>query len=222
MLQTESSPVMIEFHCPHCAKLFRIPAEHAGRTARCKACQGSMIVPAPPAPEPLPQPQSAPLNSKMPMRTRRLITDAQLMADTFKSSTIIRIVQTEGDPPEVYRIEFRVRSLEPTKDPEKPAPRVVHLAEIQLTSDYPRMAPKCKMLTPTFHPNIDPTHICVGDHWSAGERLVDLVVRIGEMLAYQAYNIKSPLDAHAAMWADLNVDRLPTDPRTIRPAELEA
>jgi ubiquitin-protein ligase len=78
------------------------------------------------------------------------------------------------------------------------------------------------MLTPTYHPNNDPTHNCVGDHWSAGERLVDLVVRVGEMLAYQAYNIKSPLDAHAAMWADLNVNRLPTDPRTIRPAELDA
>ena len=60
----------------------------------------------------------------------------------------------------------------------------------------------------------------VGDHWTAGERLVDLVVRIGEMLAYQAYNIRSPLDARAAMWADLNPDKLPTDPKTIRPAEL--
>jgi ubiquitin-protein ligase len=77
------------------------------------------------------------------------------------------------------------------------------------------------MLTPVYHPNIDPSHVCVGDHWTAGERLVDLVVRIGEMLAYQAYNIRSPLDAHAAMWADLNPDKLPTDSRTIRPAEME-
>jgi hypothetical protein len=50
---------------------------------------------------------------------------------------------------------------------------------------------------------------------------VDLIVRIGEMLAYQAYNIKSPLDAHAAMWADLNAEKLPMDARTIRPAELD-
>ena len=221
MLQTDPNTSMIEFHCPHCAKLFRIPDQYAGRVAKCKACGGSLTVPTPPPPPAPPPPEASP-NLKMPLRLRRLAADAQHMADTFRKSTIIRIVQTEGDPPEVYRIEFRVRSLEPTKDPEKPAPRVVHLAEIQLTSDYPRMSPKCKMLTPTFHPNIDPTHICVGDHWSAGERLVDLVVRIGEMLAYQAYNIKSPLDAHAAMWADLNVDRLPTDPRTIRPAELDA
>jgi ubiquitin-protein ligase len=127
----------------------------------------------------------------------------------------------EGNPPDLYRIEYHVESLQPTDDPEHPSPRNVHQVEIQLTADYPRMSPQCKMLTPVYHPNIDPSHICVGDHWAAGERLVDLIVRIGEMLAYQAYNIKSPLDAHAAMWADLNGEKLPTDSRTIRPAEME-
>jgi len=76
------------------------------------------------------------------------------------------------------------------------------------------------MLTPIFHPNIDPSTICVGDHWAAGERLADLVVRIGELIAYQAYNIKSPLDAEAAMWADLHAKELPTDSRNLHPAEL--
>ena len=101
----------------------------------------------------------------------------------------------------------------------KPKPRDSHMVEIQLTSDYPRLAPKCKMLTPIFHPNIDPTTICIGDHWAAGERLADLVVRIGEMIAYQAYNIKSPLDAEAAMWADLHAGELPIDPRNLHPAD---
>jgi hypothetical protein len=70
------------------------------------------------------------------------------------------------------------------------------------------------------HPNFDPTTICVGDHWTAAERLVDLVVRIGEMIAYQAYNVKSPLDGEAAMWADLNQHRLPIDKRDLRPPGL--
>jgi ubiquitin-protein ligase len=154
------------------------------------------------------------------MRTRRLMADAQAMADTFRHSDLIKVLATEGDPPDVYRLEYLVRSLAPGEDAEdEPTPRDVHQVEIRLTADYPRVSPKCKMLTPVYHPNIDPSHICVGDHWTAGERLVDLVIRIGEMLAYQAYNIRSPLDAHAAMWADLNPDKLPTDPRTIRPAE---
>ena len=69
--------------------------------------------------------------------------------------------------------------------------------------------------------NIDTSTICVGDHWTAGERLADLVVRIGEMLSYQLYNVRSPLDGEAAMWADLNRDKLPTDNRNFRPAEMD-
>ena len=78
-----------------------------------------------------------------------------------------------------------------------------------------------RMLTPIFHPNFDPVVICVGDHWTAGERLVDLIVRIGEMIAFQAYNIKSPLDGEAAMWLNQNSWSLPTDKRNLRPPELD-
>jgi ubiquitin-protein ligase len=220
---------MIEFNCPNCAKAFRVPEQFAGRTAKCKACGASLRVPAAvpvqtPTPQPVavePQPQPEPSLAHLPMRTRRLIADAQHMAEAFRRWPIVRILETRGDPPDLYRIEYYVQGLAPGDDPERPQERGVHRVEIQLTADYPRISPKCRMLTPVYHPNIDPSHICVGDHWTAGERLVDLVVRIGEMLAYQAYNIKSPLDAYAAMWADLNPDRLPIDPRTIRPAELE-
>ena len=37
---------MIEFNCPHCEKLFRVPDELAGRAAKCKACGGALTVPA--------------------------------------------------------------------------------------------------------------------------------------------------------------------------------
>ncbi|HSI37349.1 MAG TPA: ubiquitin-conjugating enzyme E2 [Tepidisphaeraceae bacterium] len=241
---------MIHFTCPTCTKPFKVPDEFAGRTARCKTCGAALTVPAAstvvaaPTPVPAPtqdsalrtqhsprptpssphaptSPPSPQPHARVPMRTRRLLADAQHMADAFSHSDKIRLLAADGDPPDRYRVEYRIHSLGPTADPDHPAPRDVHQVEIQLTADYPRSAPSCKMLTPVYHPNIDPSHVCVGDHWAAGERLVDLVVRIGEMLAYQAYNIKSPLDAHAAMWADLNQDKLPTDARTIRPAELE-
>ena len=124
----------------------------------------------------------------------------------------------EGSPPEKYRLEYHVRGL--MRGPGgTPVVREEHLAEIQLTREYPRQSPKCKMLTPIFHPNIEPAAICVGDHWTAGERLLDLIVRIGELIAYQAYNIKSPLDGEAAMWADQNSRLLPVDNRELRPPE---
>ena len=65
------------------------------------------------------------------------------------------------------------------------------------------------MTTPVFHPNIDPQRICIGDHWSAGQSLAELVVRIGQMICYQSYNTKSPLNAAAAAWIEGHLDRLP-------------
>jgi ubiquitin-protein ligase len=157
------------------------------------------------------------------MRFRRLQSDAAQVAGAFRASSLIQVTTPSTDgPPETYRVDYSIAGLAPgpTGDP---MARAQHSVEIQLTSDYPRLSPRCKMLTPIFHPNIDPdgTTICIGDHWTAGERLADLIVRIGEMIAYQAYNIRSPLNGEAAMWADLNGSKLPLDARSLHPAELE-
>lgn len=156
---------------------------------------------------------------KLPVRVRRLMADADQMARGFQSSPLIRIKGASGNPPELYHVEYFVRGLARGAG-NTPVIRENHVVEIQLTREYPRQSPKCKMLTPVFHPNIEPAAICVGDHWTAAERLVDLVLRIGEMIAYQAYNIKSPLDGEAAMWADMNRVHLPIDRRDLRPPDL--
>jgi ubiquitin-protein ligase len=229
---------MIQFTCGNCGRPFSVPPEFAGRRAKCKTCGAAVVVPAAgatsssAAARPASATDSLPVASdastapaavpsappKIPMRTRRLVADAKQMAEAFAASELIKVRPIAGDPPEAYHVEYAVRGLERGKG-NKPVAREHHLVEIRLTADYPRVAPQCKMLTPVFHPNIDPTTICVGDHWAAGERLVDLTVRIGEMIAYQAYNIQSPLDAEAAMWADLNPAALPVDARSLRPGE---
>ena len=179
---------MISFTCSSCGKAFKVPDEYAGKTARCKSCGASIKVPTPTV--------AAETPTRIPMRTRRLRADAEAMAEVFREFKTIRVTPLAGDPPEAYRVEYRLASLHRGPDG-KPAPLDRHQIEIQLTAEYPRLSPKCKMLTPIFHPNIDSAGICVGDHWTAGERLIDLVVRIGEMLAYQAYNIQSPLDGES-------------------------
>jgi ubiquitin-protein ligase len=209
---------MIHFKCAGCGRPFSVPREFGGRQATCKSCGTPVTVPsAASAATAAPQPpnSSAP---KLTMRTRRLLADAKQMTDAFANSPHIKVRPIAGDPPEAYHVEYMIRGLQRGKG-NKPLPREQHLVEIRLTSDYPRLSPQCKMLTPVFHPNIDPGTICVGDHWTAGERLVDLTIRIGEMIAYQAYNIQSPLDAEAAMWADLNAASLPVDSRPLRPSD---
>jgi ubiquitin-protein ligase/DNA-directed RNA polymerase subunit RPC12/RpoP len=239
---------MIEFSCDRCGRQFSVGGDFAGRRARCKGCGSSLIVPGesqsraeqlvgssqagreaesgvgasetnstPSAHDPV-HVDTKPAHAALPpMRIRRLMADHEQLK-LLERSEVIRVTPLEGSPPESYRVEYHVQGLERGEE-DQPRARAHHVVEIRLTSDYPRLSPQCRMLTPVFHPNISPegTTICIGDHWTAGERLADLVVRIGEMLAYQAYNIRSPLDGEAAMWADLNPDQLPTDRRELLP-----
>jgi ubiquitin-protein ligase len=158
--------------------------------------------------------------SGLPPRTRRLLADEMQVRAAFRDFPAIRVRAIDGDPPDSYQIEYHIRGLSRGPDG-KPVPRDEHLMEMKLTLEYPRQSPKSRMLSPIFHPNFEPAMICVADNWTAGERLVDLIIRIGEMIAYQAYNIKSPLDGEAAMWADQNRDFLPTDNRDLTPPDLD-
>jgi len=141
-------------------------------------------------------------------RIRRLKADYDRILGTFTNHPFIRLVEVQGEPPEKYTFEFQVTGLVPMEDG-IPTPGTAHRAEVFLPQDYPRRPPFCRMISPVFHPNIDPTKICIGDHWSAGESLAALVIRIGEMICYQSYNVKSPLNAEAAAWADQNLEKLP-------------
>ena len=210
---------MIDFTCPQCRAAFSVPDHLGGRRARCKKCSTPLTIPHPEVREVLIEPEQK--GPKLPPRQRRLKADAEQMRHAFGNFPLIKVRSMDGEPPDSYVVEYFVKGLERIPGRKDPIERDYHMAQIKLVSEYPRLGPQCKMLTPCFHPNIEPATICVGDHWTAGERLVDLVVRIGELITYQAHNIKSPLDGEAAMWADLHMKELPVDDRNLRPPELD-
>lgn len=146
----------------------------------------------------------------MSIRLRRLANDYEDLKRYVADQDRVLIKNAVGDPPEKYQIEFRLNGLE-MKNGEVEV-RSSHLVEIVLPLEYPNGEPKCRMLTPVFHPNISPQVICHTDHWAAGDSLVDIVVRIGEMISYQNYNIKSPRNGEAARWAEEHMGRFPVDP----------
>ena len=162
-----------------------------------------------------PQPSA---QQKLSPRQRRLASDFRMIQNHFTDFPLIHLEQALGNPPERYVVSYHIRGIECLRG-NQIVYRDYHEVEIKLPGTYPRTPPTCRVLTPIFHPNIEPAIICIGDHWTAAERLCDLVVRIGEMIAYQAYNIKSPLDGEAAMWADLHQDMLPIDGRDLTPPE---
>lgn len=141
-------------------------------------------------------------------RIRRLNADQKNIEAVFSKNPFIFLLAGEGIPPEKYTFEFRIRGFVPDVDGSLSVV-TAHKAEVFLPLDYPRRPPFCRMITPVFHPNIAPEKICIGDHWSAGQSLAQLIVRIAEMICFQSYNIKSPLNAKAAAWAAENLSCLP-------------
>src|SRR5205085_2755345 len=139
-----------------------------------------------------------------------LQSDFEQVQARFAAHPQIRLLQTEGTPPDRYTFALAVQGLAPAGDTGF-VRAGEHKAEFFLPLDYPRRPPFCRMITPVFHPNIDPQKICIGDHWSAGQSLVQMVVRVAEMVCYQSYNVKSPLNAKAAAWAEQNLSELPLE-----------
>jgi ubiquitin-protein ligase len=144
------------------------------------------------------------------VRLRRLMADYDAVRRLVRLHPKIDVEGVSGNPPDRYLLVLHVRSLRERGGDIEPAD--THRLEVTLPSGYPRDAPLFRMLTPVFHPNIAPHAVCIGDHWSAGQSLDTLVQRVGEMLAFQSYNTKSPLNGRAARWADENLDQLPLDP----------
>lgn len=143
------------------------------------------------------------------VRLKRLKSDYEAVRRLVRMHPKIEIEGVFGNPPEKYRLILRVKSLrERGLELEKAD---WHRLEVTLPRGYPRDAPLCRMLTPVFHPNIAPHAVCIGDHWTAGESLDGMIQRVGEMLAFQSYNIKSPLNGRAAQWVEEHVGDLPTD-----------
>ncbi len=143
------------------------------------------------------------------IRLRRLKSDYEAIRRLVRMHPKIDIEGVSGSPPNRYVFIFEVKSLRERGD--EVVTQREHKLEVTLPLGYPRDAPLCRMLTPVFHPNIAPHAVCIGDHWSAAESLDLMIQRVGEMLAYQSYNIKSPLNGRAAQWVVENTSRVPTD-----------
>ncbi len=210
-IPAEVTPLSVSEDSVVCAGRLDITAELSDFGSSSMVAESSDVDSQPPIEHPTER-------AKLSPRQRRLTSDYCLMRDCFTTFPLIHLERALGNPPETYVVSYNIRGIERVVG-EQVIYRDYHEVEIKLPGTYPRTPPVCRMLTPVFHPNIEPAIICIGDHWTAAERLSDLVVRIGEMIAYQAHNIKSPLDGEAAMWTDLHGDMLPIDNRDLTPPE---
>jgi ubiquitin-protein ligase len=132
-------------------------------------------------------------------RLRRLQADYENVRSVLSGHPHVTVEPEEGRvPPERYHVRFRLQGL--YLNGEQPEYRDEHEVEITLPLGYPADKPYCVPLTPIFHPNIR-DYFCIADYWAAGTTLVDVIVKLGDMIQWRVYNPASPLDAIAARWA---------------------
>ena len=156
-------------------------------------------------------------------RIRRLRTDLRALERLAKQSTILDFsasMQHRGLP-EAYLVRFRGRGLWRPEGSSEVALREHHEVGIQLGAAYPRMMPELSWKTPIFHPNISSSGIvCLGGygtHWVPSLNLDELCTMLWDMVRYKNYDVESPYNREAALWAKTQrTYRLPLDSRPIR------
>jgi ubiquitin-protein ligase len=132
-------------------------------------------------------------------RLRRLQADYGSIRETFSGHSNVKVAPVGSRrPPEVYEIEYSVPGLR--LEDGKAVPAKTHLVELMLPRRYPAEAPYAVPKTPVFHPNIR-EYYCIADDWRAGTPIVDVILKMGDMIQWRDYNLASPLNDEAADWA---------------------
>lgn len=145
-------------------------------------------------------------------RARRLMADAELMRTEFAGHPYITVEPMGWEPPEQYRVTYHLLGVRTDQTTGQPVTADTHVIVITLPAGYPREKPYSTAQTPVFHPNFGPNagdEICIGDYWTPSQTLADIVVKVGEMLQFREYNVRSPLNAVAARWVAENESIFP-------------
>src|SRR6516162_449029 len=108
-----------------------------------------------------------------------------------------RLIETEkrirfestGDPPNEYLVTYACYGLLDMGADAEPKEGYTFRVKFTLPQEYPNAPPIVMGLQSVFHPNISGNTICFGGrHWRGGEKLANLVLRIGRMIQYESVN----------------------------------
>jgi ubiquitin-protein ligase len=153
-------------------------------------------------------------------RTRRLRTDRTALERLRAESTILDF-DAVGHPAEKYSIRFYGKGLWRPEGSGSVLIRELHEVRVLLGASYPRMMPELTWISPVFHPNISASGVvCLGGygtHWVPSLGLDELCIMLWDMIRYQNYDVESPYNREAALWARSQTRYvLPVDSRPIR------
>lgn len=154
----------------------------------------------------------------MSIRARRLAREYEKVLAELSGSRNVRVEAVAGDPPHHYRVTYQLNGIAWDERSAGVQRAGEHVVDIHLPVGYPKQAPRCTMRTPIWHPNIG-DYVCIGDYWSPGVTLVDIIVHIADMIQYRSFNLRSPVNNAAALWAQRNTRSFPIGSQSILPVD---
>jgi hypothetical protein len=152
------------------------------------------------------------------------------MQQLVSESTIIEFSYRSphpDEPADAYLLRFRGRGLQRDESQNRITLRESHEISVELGAGYPRQMPALAWRSPVFHPNISGSGIvCLGgyaSHWVPSLTLPELCRMLWDMIRYANYDVESPYNREAAVWARNQRDvPFPLDARPLRDKLLEA
>jgi hypothetical protein len=141
--------------------------------------------------------------------------------DRLRSESTILDFETRGEPATHYTLRFFGKGVWRPDNSQQTMMRDAHEVRVVLGASYPRMMPELTWVSPIFHPNISASGVvCLGGygtHWVPSLSLDVLCEMLWDMIRYRNYDVDSPYNREAAMWArSQSTYLLPLDPRPIR------
>uniref|UniRef100_UPI004056C7AE ubiquitin-conjugating enzyme E2 n=1 Tax=Candidatus Electronema sp. TaxID=2698783 RepID=UPI004056C7AE len=146
----------------------------------------------------------------MASQTDQRTDDLKEIKEFLEHQPRIKLLQTEGEPPDCYEIEYHLAGLSKAEDGSiSRASR--HVMLITLPFGYPHFPPAVKPLTPVFHPDIDPDAVRIASRWQQEPSLAKLILHLGEMICGKVYSLEDPFNQEAADWYGDHAAELPLD-----------
>jgi ubiquitin-protein ligase len=130
------------------------------------------------------------------------------ITEAFEQHPSITVTPIKGDPPEQYEVKYGIKGVYQEEDG-RILPSTSHIVTIAIPFGYPHFPPSCRPSTPIFHPDFDPSSICLGDFWQQDHSVAELITHIGRMIAGEIYSRDNAFNEEAAAWYLANTDKLP-------------
>ncbi len=159
----------------------------------------------------LPAVESATIPATRSVNQLLLLEDQrQKLLRAFAYHPAITLTPIDEGPTTRYLLEYRVRSL--VRENNGPLRYTAAVAvELLIPSGYPVEPARCRPLTPVFHPNIAADGVHFSEGKGSGESAIELVMHVGKLLAWRAYDADAVVNNSALQWLAQNPSLAPLD-----------